>query len=409
MNDRNPDSFSGPWDGKSWDGGGAVEEPRRFRRALPLVQGELQPPAQQQAQPQPQPQQEQQLSALPALSEDRPFRRDTPALVKEPPEPLQLPQNDFTLPERKKRRWPIIIAIIIVLMLAGGGAVYFMMYQSAAQQDSQRRETYRTLDRSIALIQETDAVIVRIDTATSEQVTSEAVPQLQALLELIPSTQTSLESAVATATEAKEGFTDKDDRALAQHVLDAATHRQTLLKEGAVLIEKDIAAITSLTLFQEAWACLIEADNGMREAAEKSTPGSPEQIQEALDLNRAASEKLDQAQTKLTEAQTAFPQTDFTTISTYIALKKESIDLALAADEALLRGDIAETQTLNESFTKKDEEAVAQAAKIPQEPASLITTAYDTVTAEAHERYQQARSAAAEADAFIREYVGIGS
>jgi hypothetical protein len=39
----------------------------------------------------------------------------------------------------------------------------------------------------------------------------------------------------------------------------------------------------------------------------------------------------------------------------------------------------------------------------------LITDAYDAQTSGLHNTYNTARSAAAEADGFVREYVGVGT
>jgi len=315
--------------------------------------------------------------------------------------------NEFVIPKRKRRRWPIIIAIIIVLIIAAGGITYYVIHQNAAKQEDERRESYRMLDQSIALIQESDVIVVRVDEAVHKRVTIDDVPQLQALLEQIPSAQNSLDAAVTTATKAKDRLSDQDSLAFAQHVLDAATYRQTLLKEGAALIEKDIAAVTSLVLLHEALNYLIEADTAMRNAAGLSNTIS--EIQQAVELNVFAREKLDQAQNKLTEAQFAFPQAGFGIVFTYINLKRESADLAIAADEALINGDIEAALALNEAFAVKDQEAVQIAAQIPGDPVNLISLAYNQITGEIRERYLHARTQAAESDVFIRDYLGINA
>jgi len=342
------------------------------------------------------------MRELPAVIQETPLvKAETPATGD------GVQGNEFAVPQRKRRRWPIVIGIIIVLIIAAGGVTYYVIHQQAAQQDSQRRDAYKTLNQAIALITESDAVVVRLDDAINKQVTIDDVPQLQALLDQIPTARSSLDTAVETATDAKNHFKDQDGLDLAQHVLNAASSRQVLLENGSGLIEKDIAATTSLSLLNEALDFLFDADSAMRDAAERSASGSTDQIQEAIDLNNSAKDKLDQAQSKLTDAQTAFPQVEFDTISTYISLKMESADLALSADEALINGDIETAQSLNDEFAKKDEEVVAAAAQIPSDPTSLITTAYEQTTADIRGLYQDARTQATQADVFIRDYVGI--
>jgi len=310
-------------------------------------------------------------------------------------------------PQRRRRRWPIIIAIILVVIIVGGAVTYFVLYTQAQTRDANRTEGYGLLDDAIALIQESDTVVVALDSATTTEVTQDNLSDRKVLLGRVPGTLATLNSAQEKAQAAAALFTSAEDSALAQHVIDAAVNRIDMLTSGEVIITKDIEAMNSTLLFGQAWEIIVDSDTELRAIAELSKTGGYYELQEAIERNNAVLTSLNSASDLLTQASDVFKDADFSTITTYLSLKIESVQLAIQADQAILDGDLDTANARNSDFAEKDAAVVDAASKIPSEPLSLIINAYDFSTADARALYDSARANAADADSYIREYVGV--
>ena len=187
----------------------------------------------------------------------------------------------------------------------------------------------------------------------------------------------------------------------------AASNRLDMLSSGAVLLSTDIKAMNCTLLFSQAWDLLVQADADMRSAAELSKSGGYRDVNDAVAINEAVLQRLDQAADLLAQAQEAFAEVDFTAINTYLTLKKESAALAISSDQALLAADLDSVYAQNAAFVQKDVEVVAAAAKIPAAPFTLISLAYEAATSAEKQRFDSARANVTDADAHIREYLGV--
>lgn len=310
----------------------------------------------------------------------------------------------IAVPFKKKRaKWPFVVFLIVAVTLVAAGGVYYFNNQ----QKSVHAEAYQEINRSIALIQEADTVVVAVDQAIDEQVTEDALPQLEVLTDQVASTKETLLAAADNAEIAKESLTDEDDRELAQHVIDAANTRSEMLNYGKRLVQTDIDAMQSAALLSEAWDLIVGADTDMRAAVDVTSGGNTDAIETAVEFNKAASEKIEEATLKIDDAKKHFPDADFTSISDYLVAKKDAIGLALTSDEALLADDVDLANENNDAYNAKDSEAVELAAKIPSDPMTIITDAYDTVTQDMRASYLDARDRAATSDSYIRTYLGV--
>jgi hypothetical protein len=330
---------------------------------------------------------------------EAPEARDMPALL---PQIIELPQSPPV--------WPLFItALVLFIVLTGGVTIYnktTLASQSTARAAVQQQgDAY--LEESIALIQEADSVVIALDKARETQVTEADVPRLEALIGQLESTQRSLDSAIEKAELAKATFTEPEDQELAQHARDAAGYRKQMLELSGQLVGYDIAAMESAVLLNEAWSLLVDADADMRSAVEAVEVGGVDAVSESRDYNQAAVEKLTQVQEKFDQAVVAFPGLNLTVLTNYLVVKQASAELALASDDALLNGDRAEANAKNDEFIAKDAEAVELAALMPSSPMSLLVAIYDETTQQLREDYTALRTQAADADAFLRDYLGV--
>jgi hypothetical protein len=312
-------------------------------------------------------------------------------------------------PITRRAVWPLLICAIVIFIVVTGGLTYFNRLLITDQADERaviQQQGNDYLNESIALIQEADSVIVALDKASESRVTEEDIPRLEALLEQVDSVQGSLDSAIEKAQQAKETFLEEEYQELAQHAQDAAGYRKQMLKMSSELTSYDIAAMKSALSLEYAWGLIVEADASMRSAVETVTMGWGT-VTESREYNQEAFDKLVLADEALVVASETFPTADFGSLRAYLNIKKESAELALASDDALLEGDYYLASTKNEEFIAKDAEAVGLAANIPTDPMSLVFAAYEEATVQLRGDYKTVRSQAADTDVYLRAYLGV--
>jgi hypothetical protein len=316
----------------------------------------------------------------------------------------------FFEPIRKRHIWPLFICAVIIFIILTGGLTYANRLVIANQTEARaaiQREASGYLDESIALIQEADIVVIALDRATESQVREEDVPQLEALLEQVDDTQASLDKAIETAKRAQETFLEESGQELAQHAQEAAEYRKQMLELSSQLTNYDVAAMKSALSLEYAWSLIVDADADMRSAVEVVAGGGANSVEESRDYNQQAFDKLTLAEEMLTATVTAFPTVDIQSLRDYLAVKKASAELALASDSAFLEGDYYTASIRNEEFIEQDAEAVRLAAIIPSDPLSVVVAAYEDAVGQLRENYKEVRSSAADADAYLRAYLGV--
>jgi hypothetical protein len=306
--------------------------------------------------------------------------------------------------------WPLVVGAIVVFLVLTGGLTAFNRWLLAAQAEERatiQREGNGYLDESIALIQEADRVIVELDKANESQVAEADIPRLEALVDQRESAQGSLDAAIAKAQQAEGVFLETERQELARHAQDAASHRKQMLETSSRLIVYDIAAMKSALELERGWALIVDADADMRSAAEVMAAGEANAVTESHDYNQGASDKLAQAREALAAAAGLFPELDLQVLRDYLETKAASAELALASDEAFLAEDYDIAYAKNEEFVSKDAEVVQKAAEIPADPLDIVVKAYESATGQLREDYKTARSQAADADVYIRAYLGV--
>jgi fructose-specific phosphotransferase system component IIB len=329
----------------------------------------------------------------------------------EPNESAPAPTPPFVMePIRRRHIWPVFIFAIILFIILTGGLTYvnrLIMADQAETRAAIQREGSGYLDESIALIQEADIVVIALDKAIESQVREEDIPQLEALLEQVDDTQKSLDEAIAVAKKAQETFLEEDRRELARHAQEAAEYRKQMLELSSQLTEFDIAAMKSALSLEYAWSLIVDADADMRSAVEVVNGWGANAVEESRDYNQQAFDKLTLAEEMLATTTATFPTADIKLLSDYLNAKKASAELALASDNAFLEGDYDTANIRNEEFIAQDAEAVRLAATIPSDPLSVVVTAYEKAVGQLREDYKVVRSDAADADAYLRAYLGV--
>jgi hypothetical protein len=311
---------------------------------------------------------------------------------------------------RRRHIWPLFICAIVVFIVVAGGLTVFnrtFMARQAAERTAIQQLGEECLDESIALIQEADSVVIELDKASESQIAEEDVPRLEALLDQIDGTKDSLDAAIEKGGQAEETFFEEEDRELARHAQNAAEHRKQMLDMSSQLIKYDIAALRAALSLEYAWALIISADGNMRFAVEVVSGTGADAVAQSRDYNQEALDKFELAQEALATIDTGFPDADLTIFKEYLNAKMTSVQLALESDEAFLAGDYETASIKNEEFVIKDAEAVEHAASIPSDLLDPIVSVYEELTKQLRDNYKAVRSQAADADAFLRAYLGV--
>jgi hypothetical protein len=345
---------------------------------------------------------EQAAPTLPPFSADLFRKSNEPELPPPPPFVIK--------PLHKRHIWPLFICAIIIFIVLTGGLTYATQLIKADQVETRaaiQREGSGYLDESIALIQEADIVVIALDKAIESQVREEDIPQLEALLEQVDATYASLDKAIETAGRAQATFLEKESQELAQHAQEAAEYRKQMLKLSAELTDFDVAAMKGALSLEYAWSLIVDADAGMRSAVEMVAGGGANAVWESRDYNAQALDKLVLAGEMLAVTTTTFPTTDLRVMNDYLKAKQASAELALASDDAFLAGDYDAANAYNEEFIAMDAEAVSLAVGIPSDPLTLVVRAYEEAVRQLREDYKLVRSRAADADGYLRTYLGV--
>jgi hypothetical protein len=315
--------------------------------------------------------------------------------------------SHYSMPPARKKRWPLVVIVAIVVLVLVAGAVIAWQVHSTEQLKAQRAEGYTILDVAIARIQAADVTIMAIDAAVNTEITEQTPPQHEVLLEQAARTRETLSEATQQASVALSLFADSSDSELAQHVIDTANARLSMIDSGTQLIGFDIKALYATEPLSKAWEAVVKADEQMRNAAEQTAKATPAGVRAAIKLNQKAQKSLKSASDDLESAVNAFNNLDVGVLANYVRLKNEAVKLAIETDRALLANDLKTAEAKNAEFAKKDAEVVGAAGAIPDEPMDILTLSYESSTADLHQNYVSARSAAADSDIFIRAYVGV--
>ena len=313
---------------------------------------------------------------------------------------------------RKYHIWPVFITTITLFILLTGGLTFFNRTVMAAQAEEQaaiRKHGDELLNESLAYIQEADKVVVALDKATDSQIAEGDIPKLEALLDQIDSTEKCLDSALSKAREAQETYVDKNGKALAQYAIDAVGYRRQMLAMSSQLTRYDIDALGCALSLEYAWNLIVEADANMRYAVEIVAANGGGAVSESRDYNQEALEKLHLAQEVLAITPSLFPGVDVKVLNDYLVVKIQSVELAIASDDAYLVRNYLLATEKNDEFRAKDLEAVELAAKIPSNPMSLMIAAYNEATRQLKEDYKDVRLMAVDTDAYLRAYLNGGA
>lgn len=305
---------------------------------------------------------------------------------------------------RRYRNISIAVVILICLGLLGvGGYNFYLQYQ-------QQTSNVAVLQQSCDLIEQADNTIVSIDTYFQQEFGDDTVQNAQSLLDQIPDTRQTLESARILAEQAAQGLYDStNDKEAAEHALASIAARETLLDTAEDRLNEDIAAKQAMDEMNSAYDSIQQGNSLLSQAAQEVSTGgesSADQINQSSEYTQNAKDCFNQARDHLAQVATLYPSADISTEQSYVEKRIEQTTYALASNEAMLIQDKTTAEQNNDSYNKADQEAVTLAEQFADSFDQPVVDAYVANNQTLIDAYNQARNEMGTHDDFLRSYLG---
>jgi hypothetical protein len=178
------------------------------------------------------------------------------------------------------------------------------------------------------------------------------------------------------------------------------------MTSGAAIIDDTVSALQARQEATKGWQLVLAADGLAREAADIASSATSADMQASTEKSQQAIESFSKAKTALQNAEQLFPQLDLSSYMSYIDKRLEAQGYAIESNDALINRDTQAATERNDAYNNAEKQAGELAEKLSEDPDELVVEAFDSKTASSREMYENARSQAQSADAFIRDYLG---
>ncbi len=325
---------------------------------------------------------------------------------------LQVEAQDEIRRRQRARRFARITSIAIVLVVVG---VLCVMGATYVIKEHQRAQSNQALIKtSCEYLANSDQTMVPIDAFFAQSFNDDTVSRAEELTGTIPDALANLDSAKHYADIARTNIegtsleSTRDNEAL-DHVFNAITARRTLLDLAQQRLSFDSAAKQAFDSIAQVQDKVTEGNSLMAEAATIVGDTTPEHVQDANTYLESARTCFTEAKEQVDTIQTQCPQAHLDTLSAYCDKRLEAISYALDSDAAILIQDKATAEALNARYNQADQESVALAADLPDVFTQIIVDYYEEEGKALTDRYDAVRNDVAAADAFLRDYLGVGT
>lgn len=287
----------------------------------------------------------------------------------------------------------LAIGLVSIIAFAILGYQAFTARLAAAEQ----------LDSATALVEDADAIVVRIDAVVRAKVTPELAEKARETSSEVDEAERLLSEAIELIDAAFLDLND-DERERAELLKDSAEARKEMLTDVPVILTANAQASSALPLIEEGWESVLEADRISDKAVASYNKLTKAGVTESQKLNKQAAAVLATAEERFRAAEDAFPAAPFEDYIGYVKTRIKLNRLSQQSDTAWLKGDLTKANSIITEYNTEDKKAVEEAKKLPATPATAIADAFERVASEATDAYYAKREAALEADEKLRTY-----
>ena len=309
---------------------------------------------------------------------------------------------------RKRGRLIVSFALTVALLAVAGGLTWwgFGTYQD--------QQTYKgVLSSAISELSGNDELLAEIDVVVdlaNSDVTSLSLDDALDVQKKVQDGKSTCIDELDAAEEAvgQVAINNSSDASNTpdSKVVDTITARRQMLISGAAIIDDTVSVLQARQEATKGWQLVLAADGLAREAADIASSATSADMQASTEKSQQAIESFSKAKTALQNAEQLFPQLDLSAYMSYIDKRLEAQGYAIESNDALINRDTQAATEHNDAYNNAEKQAGELAEKLPEDPDELVVDAFNSKTASSREMYENARSQAQSADAFIRDYLG---
>ena len=309
---------------------------------------------------------------------------------------------------RKRGRLIVSFALTVALLAVAGGLTWwgFGTYQD--------QQTYKgVLSSAISELSGNDELLAEIDVVVdlaNSDVTSLSLDDTLDVQKKVQDGKSTCIDELDAAEEAvgQVAINNSSDASNTpdSKVVDTITARRQMLISGAAIIDDTVSVLQARQEATKGWQLVLAADGLAREAADIASSATSADMQASTEKSQQAIESFSKAKTALQNAEQLFPQLDLSAYMSYIDKRLEAQGYAIESNDALINRDTQAATEHNDAYNNAEKQAGELAEKLPEDPDELVVDAFNSKTASSREMYENARSQAQSADAFIRDYLG---
>lgn len=292
-----------------------------------------------------------------------------------------------------------VVAVVAVAIVGAVGAFAPRYVQEETHFDEE-------LAALVSKLVEVDTMVGKVDDLMESPLAEENKQSYKTLLDQIEPTQKEIESIRSDIAKVSDATLSDDRRQALKQLDSAAEARSSMLTAAGGTINIASKSESEIQNANAAWASVIDADQKAREATQRANAAATEKdTQEAQELTRQAHDQMVESQKVLQDIVDRHVGIDLGPQMTYLKVKVEALDHALATGEALLAVDRAKAQAENAAYNETDEKAASLAESLPTSVEEAIRAAFDQEIAVYEAKYQASRDQAISADAVVRTYL----
>ena len=340
-----------------------------------------------------------------AESTETPVRKESlpPVQVGKPAKQKRTPEEEIARRKARRRLSKFLAASVVVVLTAGllaAGGLY--LYHDHQRQQS----NVSKLDQALGLVKQADETLTAMNAVVEDPFGGDSKNTITTVQDNLDASMRLLDQADVQARAASVDLRNSKEKEAANQTVAAISARRALVEAGSQLLNTAQVAEEAATQADAAWDQVLAADSLARNAAKLVTETTAENVQASKDKTNEALSMFQTASQTLANAQAIYPEADLAPVDAYIAKRIESLGYAIASDDAILARNKEAAAAQNDAYNVADGEAVAMAKDLPNLPSSIVFEAFEQATADLAQSYSTARSQAASADSFIRDYLG---
>lgn len=319
---------------------------------------------------------------------------------------------DEEVSRRKKRRRQQRL-LFRVLVGIGCGALAALVGVGVWWGLQANQEMQGELGRVIGTIEEADEVVLPFDELAVKAMT-ESLGTLDeqgfrdsyaALLPQVDEALQKLDQARTDTEKLQPHLKAPADLETSNQVLVTISARKNMLAAGRDALQATDEAVQAYVAVQDAWNTLLAADTAARDAASLASLEGEANMRASLEKTDEAIAGFTQARDEFSLAAGLCPDAALDPYVDYVSTRLEAQEAARASTNAYLASNVEAMVQQNNRYNTLDSQAAAAMRSLNQQPTTLVSINFGQRRAGLFETYMQDRQRAADADAFLNDYV----